>query len=100
MTLTLTWDRVKITLVPISGRRLPTHQIRLKSEKLFVDVQMDGRTDTPEFQSIRSLSPGDDLKNWGLCPFLYFKRHAMTDFEGQSRSSDMIGDVSFPMTGL
>jgi len=39
------------------GQGLHTHQIRSKSEKLFVHVRMD----TPEFQSIRS-SPGDDLK--------------------------------------
>jgi len=61
VTLTLTLDQVKVTLVCICGRGLPTHQIRSKSEKLLVDVQMDGRTDTPEFQSIRS-SPGNDLK--------------------------------------
>ena len=30
--------------VRISGRGLPTHQIRWKSEKLFVDVWTDGRT--------------------------------------------------------
>jgi len=50
--------------VRICGRGLSTHQIRSKSEKLFVDVRTDvrtyGRTDTPEFQSTRS-SPGDDL---------------------------------------
>jgi len=57
VTLTLTLDRVEVTLVRTSGRGLPTHQIRWKSEKLFVDI----RTDTPEFQSTRS-SPGDDLK--------------------------------------
>jgi len=58
MTLTLTLDRVEVTLVRISGRGLPTHQIRWKSGKLFVDV----RTDTPKFQSTRS-SLGDDLKS-------------------------------------
>jgi len=46
---TLTLDRVEVTLVSICGRGLPTHQIRWKLEKLFVDV----RTDTPEFQSTR-----------------------------------------------
>ena len=51
VTLTLTLDLVEVTLVHICGRGLPTHQIRWKSEKLFVDV----RTDTPEFQSTRSL---------------------------------------------
>jgi len=34
---TLTLDRVEVTLVRISGRGLRTHQIRSKSEKLFVD---------------------------------------------------------------
>jgi len=44
-TLTLTLDRVEVTLGRICGRGLPTHQIRWKSEKLVVDV----RTDTPQF---------------------------------------------------
>jgi len=35
---TLTLDRVEVILVHISGRGLPTYQIRAKSEKLFVDV--------------------------------------------------------------
>ena len=52
--LTLTLDRVEVTMVHICGRGLPTHQIRWKSEKLFVDVQTYGQTDTPEFQSTRS----------------------------------------------
>jgi len=56
---TLTLDRVEVTLVCICGRGLPTHQIRWKSEKLFVDV----RTGTPEFQSTRS-SPRWWPKNW------------------------------------
>ena len=47
VTLTVTLDRVEVTLVRIRGWGLPTHQIRWKSEKLFVDV----RTDTPRFQS-------------------------------------------------
>ena len=50
VTLTLTLDRVEVTLMHICGRGLPTHRIRWKSEKLFVDV----RTDTPEFQCTRS----------------------------------------------
>ena len=56
VTLTLTLDRVEVTLVRIRGRGLPTNQIRWKSEKVFVDVRMYGRTDgrTPEFQSTRS----------------------------------------------
>jgi len=57
-------DRRSVTLVRICGRGLPTHQIRWKSEKLFVDVRTDGhrdgRPDTPEFQFTRS-SVGDDL---------------------------------------
>jgi len=60
VTLTLTLDRVEVTLVRICGRGLPTYQIRWKSEKLFVDV----RTDTPEFQSTRS-SPRRWPKNGG-----------------------------------
>ena len=43
--LTLTLDRVKVILMCISGRDLPIHQIRSKSDKLFVDVRMDVRTD-------------------------------------------------------
>ena len=54
VTLTLTLHWVEVTLVRICGRGLPTHQIRWKSEKLFLDVRTDGRTDTPEFQSTRS----------------------------------------------
>jgi len=45
VTLTLTLDRVEVTLVCICGRGLPTHEIRWKSEKLFVDVRTDVRTD-------------------------------------------------------
>jgi len=45
VTLTLTLDRVEVTLVRIRGRGLPTHQIRWKSEKLFADVRTYGRTD-------------------------------------------------------
>jgi len=44
VTLPLTLDRVEITLVHTSGRDLPRHQIRWKSEKLFLDVRTDGRT--------------------------------------------------------
>ena len=65
--LTLTLDRVEVTLMRICGRGLPTYQIRWKSEKLFVDVRTSGRTygrtDTPEFQSTRS-SPRRWPKNW------------------------------------
>jgi len=52
VTLTLTLDQVKVKLVYISGRGLPTYHIRLKSEKLFcgwTDVHTNGHT---EFQSI------------------------------------------------
>ena len=45
VTLTLTLDRVEVTLACICGQGPPTHQIRWKSEKLFVDVRTDGRTD-------------------------------------------------------
>jgi len=59
--LTLTLDRIEVTLVRICGRGLPTHQIRWKSEKTFC-----GRTDV---QSTRS-SVGDDLKiKDGLRPY-------------------------------
>jgi len=34
VTLTLILDRVKVILLRMSGRGLPTHQIRWKSEKL------------------------------------------------------------------
>jgi len=45
VTLTLTLDRVEVTLVCIRGQGLPTHEIRWKSgKKLFVDVRTDGRT--------------------------------------------------------
>ena len=44
VTLTLTLDRVEVILARICGRDLPTHQIRWKSEKLFVDVRTDVRT--------------------------------------------------------
>jgi len=56
---TLTFDWVEATLVRISGRGLPTHQIRSKSEKN-VDVRMDVRT---EFSRSISTSLGDDPKN-------------------------------------
>jgi len=46
VTLTLTLDPVEVTLLCICGQGLPTHQIRLKSEKkLFADVGTDGRKD-------------------------------------------------------
>jgi len=43
---TLTLDRVEVTLVRISGRSLPTYQIRWILEKLFVDVCTYGRVQT------------------------------------------------------
>jgi len=52
---TLTWDRVEVTLVRISGWGLSTHQIRSKSEKLLWTYSK------PEFQSTTSL-PSNDLK--------------------------------------
>jgi len=45
VTLTLTLDRVKVTLVRMCGRGLPTNQIRWKLEKHFVDIRTYGRTD-------------------------------------------------------
>jgi len=62
MALTLTLDRVEVTLVHICGRGLPTHQIRSKSEKLFVYAWTDVRMDTPDYQSTRS-STADDKKS-------------------------------------
>jgi len=58
--LTLTLDRVEVTLVRICGRGLPTHQIRWKSEKLFVDVRSDGRTHLSS--NLLGHRRGDDLK--------------------------------------
>jgi len=59
VTLTVTFCRVEVTLVRISGRGLPTYQISLKSEKLFVDGRTD---DTPKLESTRS---SNDLKFGG-----------------------------------
>jgi len=47
LTLILTLDWVEVTLVCISGRSLPIHQIISKSEKLFVDVRTDRHTWVP-----------------------------------------------------
>ena len=44
--MTLTLDRVEVILACISGRGLPTYQIRAKSGKLYVDI----RTDRQDFQ--------------------------------------------------
>ena len=58
VTLTLTLDRVEVTLVRICGRGLPTHKIRWKSEKLFVDVR----------SNLLGHRRGDDVKmNPSLC---------------------------------
>jgi len=62
VTLTLTLDRVEVTLVQISSRGLPTYQIRVKSEKLFVDMRTDGRTDTTSNSNLLGHQPGNDLK--------------------------------------
>jgi len=48
VTLILTLDRVEVTLVHISSRGLPTHQIKSKSEKTFcgwTDICIDRQTD-------------------------------------------------------
>ena len=66
VTLILTLDQVEVILVHISGRGLPTYQIRWKSQKLFVDGPTDGQTnvctdeqtDRSEFQFIRSCTGG------------------------------------------
>jgi len=57
---TLTLDRVEVTLVRIRGRGLPIHQIRWKSKKLFVDVRTDGRTHLSS--NLLGHRRGDDLK--------------------------------------
>ena len=59
VTLALTLDRVVVTLVRICGRGLPTHQIRWKSEKIFVDVRTDGRTHLSS--NLLGHRRGDDL---------------------------------------
>ena len=64
VTLTLTLDRVEVTLVRICGRGLPTHQSRWKSEKLFVDVRTDGRTHLSS--NLLGHRRGDDLKIEGV----------------------------------
>ena len=65
VTLTLILDRVEVTLVRICGRGLPTHQIRWKSEKLFVDVR------TYLSSNLLGHRRGDDSKIGGrMCPFL------------------------------
>jgi len=53
VTLTLTLDRVEVTLVRICGRGLPTQPNQVEIGKTFCGCT-DGRTDTPEFQSTRS----------------------------------------------
>jgi len=58
VTLTLTLDRVEVTLVRIRGQGLPIHQIRWKSEKLFVDVRTDGHLSS----NLLGHRRGDDLK--------------------------------------
>jgi len=45
VTLILTLDRVEVTMMRISNQDLPTHQIRSKSDKLFVDRRTYVRTD-------------------------------------------------------
>jgi len=62
--LTLTLDRVEVILVCICGQGLPTHEIRWKSEKLFVDVRTDVRTYGRTHLSSNLLGHrwGDDLK--------------------------------------
>jgi len=76
VTLTLSLDRVEVTLVRICGRGLPTHEFRWKSEKLFVDVRTDGRT---HFSSnVLGHRRGDDLKIewWGAGVVICLQRSA------------------------
>jgi len=58
--LILTLDRVEVTLVCICDQGLPTHEIRWKSEKLFVDVRTDVRTHLSS--NLLGHRQGDDLK--------------------------------------
>jgi len=53
VTLTLTLDQVEVKRVPISGRGLPTHQIRSKSEKKLF-LWTDGRTDGSKYRYVRT----------------------------------------------
>ena len=53
---TLTLDRVEVTLVCICGQGQPTHEIRWKSEKFFVDVR------THLSSNLLGHRRGDDLK--------------------------------------
>jgi len=93
VTLTLTLDRVEVTLVCISGQGLPTHQITWKSEKLFVDVRTDVRKDgwtdtTSNSRCIRSSPRRWPNKNRALTscspgpmvwpPTISFELHAKT----------------------
>jgi len=80
-------DRVEVTLVRISGWGLPTHQITSKVEKLFVDVQTDGRTWVPinyvitwrwpnkiqncNTQSSATFTPEMQTSCYILCPYDY-----------------------------
>ena len=64
VTLTLTLDRVEVTLVRICGRGLTTHQIRWKSENFLwtygrTDVRTDGRTHLSS--NLLGHRRGDDL---------------------------------------
>ena len=60
VTLILTLDRVEVI---ICSRGLPTHQIRSKSDKLFVA----GWTDRPEFQFVKSLLCDDPKTRSSSC---------------------------------
>jgi len=88
---TLTLNRVEVILLRISSLGLPTNQIRSKSEKLFVDIQMDVSMDTPVFsKSIRS-SPGNDLK----CYFLTMEAHYQATYIIDAHYNTMYSWYSF-----
>jgi len=76
VTLTLTVNRVEVTLVCICGRRLPTHQIRWKSEKLFVDVRTDRHTSVPIYWVIGRRWPNNVNI---FCKHIGSDRHIVTD---------------------
>ena len=95
MTLTLTLDRVEVTLVRICGRGLTTHQIRWKSEKVFVDVRTDVQTDVRTHLSSNLLRHrrGDDLTR-----FSHLLRHPASKWRGLILVSVLHKTVTYLLT--
>jgi len=76
----------EVTLVHISGRGLPTHQIILKSEKRFVDVadvQTDGR------KHLSSVSLLGLKMGWFGVPGIHSKSLKTAPFNTAHKSSEM-----------